>query len=108
MEKLNDGINATKEKAPAGKATGTPKTENHSIRKTKADTADEAVIQAYQRGEWLTDWEAHQKYGCTRFRTLMTELRQKNWLFYDEWVEGENRYKNPARWKRYKLLKAGV
>ena len=50
MEKLNDGINARKENAPAGKATGTPKTENHSIRKTIAGTADDAVIQAYQRG----------------------------------------------------------
>ncbi len=110
MDKHNDGILATKENAPAvvsGQARAKD-TDSNSTRKTIAGTADEAVIQAYQRGEWLTDWEAHQKHGCSRFRTLMSELRQRGWLFYDEWVEGENRYKNPARWKRYKLLKQGV
>ncbi len=109
LEKVVD-ILATKEKAPAvvSEQARAKDTDSHSIKKRKALTADDSVIQAFRRGEWLTDWDAHQKHGCSRFRTLMSELRQRGWLFYDEWVEGENRYKNPARWKRYKLLKAGA
>lgn len=97
----------TKEKAPAvtGRQARAEKAQEHS---TAISTADDAVMQAFIRGEWLTAWEAAFKYGCKRFHALMTELRRMGWLFYDEWVSGQNRYGNDARWKRYKLIKAGA
>ena len=65
MEKLNDSILATKEKAPAvvaeqARAKYTNSDSNSTI-KTKRGNANGAIKQAFKRGEWLTDWKAHQK-----------------------------------------------
>ena len=100
-------VNATKENAPATqKATGAKKAQQNSTRRPR--TADDAIRQAFRRGETLTDWEAGDRYGCKRFRTLMSELRHLGWLFHDEWVKGRNRYGNDSRWKEYRLIKAGA
>ena len=76
--------------------------------KQKPITADEVVKEAFRNGEWLTDAKAIHTYGCYRFRTLMTELRQSGWLFYDEKQSGQNRYGKTSHWKRYKLIKEGL
>lgn len=109
LEKVVD-ILATKENAPAvvSEQARAKDTDTNSIKKRKVFTADEAVRQAFKRDEWLTDAKAFTKYGCKRFKALMTELRQSGWIFYDEWQDGENRYGNSARWKRYRLIKAGA
>lgn len=101
-------IKTTKEKAPAvigGQARAEKVQDDFNI---SPCSADDAVELAFKRGEWLTDWDAHKRFGCSRFRTLMSELRNDGWLFHDEWVSGKNRYGNDAKWKRYKLIKAGA
>ncbi len=109
MENVKDGTNATKENAPAvTKQTGTPKNYSYSTKKTKAHGACHAIEIAFRSGEWLTDREAHYKYQCKRFRNVLSELRERSWLFFDEWVSDVNEYGHSIRYKRYRLLKAGA
>lgn len=74
----------------------------------RPSSANEAVRQAFLNGEWLTERKVRDSTGCSRFRSILTELRYKGWIFFDEWVYGKNRYGKRSRWKRNRLLKAGA
>lgn len=66
--------------------------------------ADYRVMQAFLRGERITNVVAIKSFGCFRFHALLSEQRKAGWVFYSEWEKGVNRDGRAVKWKWYKLV----
>lgn len=53
----------------------------------------------------ITVREATEVLGTTELRKIMSDLREKGYRVLSVWEEGENRYGNTVRYKRYFIEK---
>lgn len=65
----------------------------------------ELILKYLQRNKSITPAEAFSCLGITKLATRISEMKQKGYVFYDEWVQDINRYGVPTRYKRYYLIK---
>lgn len=63
------------------------------------------LIEKYLRlNKTITPYEAFVHLGITKLATRISEMKQVGYVFHDEWVESENRYGVPTRFKKYSLI----
>ena len=70
----------------------------------RIDSANEAVRQAFLRGEVLTDAIARRKYGCGRISHIVGDERPVGWKIHDNWITVTTRWKRKTRVKEYRLI----
>ena len=63
-----------------------------------------AVLQHLLEHGTITSWEAIKEYGATRLSAIIYDLRDMGYDIGGDMVESTNRFGNPVRFKRYKLL----
>lgn len=68
-------------------------------RKEKLFTLPMEKIKYGRRG--ITVREAMEVLGTTELRKIMSDFKEKGYRVYSVWEEGENRYGNNVRYKRY-------
>lgn len=69
----------------------------------KKMTQEDRVLRHLQDRGSITSWEAIQQYGITRIHAKIFNLKAKGYEIKDEWCYARNRYKEPVRFKKYKL-----
>lgn len=68
-------------------------------RKEKLFTLPMEKIKYGRRG--ITVREAMEVLGTTELRKIMSDFKEKGYRVFSVWEEGENRYGNTVRYKRY-------
>ena len=63
------------------------------------------VVDYLKKHKSLTVAEAQRELGTTELRKIISILRDRGYEIIDKWVEGENRFGDVVRFKRYFLLR---
>ena len=69
----------------------------------KKMTQEDRVLRHLQDRGSITSWEAIQQYGITRIHAKIFNLKAKGYEITSEWCYAKNRYKEPVKFKKYKL-----
>lgn len=69
----------------------------------KEITQDDRVLRHLQDNDGITSWEAIKEYGITRLSAVIFRLRKK-YTITNEWVYARNRYDEPVKFVRYRLV----
>lgn len=67
-------------------------------------TQIDMVLRHLKNHKGLTTWEAFKEYGITRLSAKIFVLRKNGLIIQNEDVYARNRYDEPVRFVRYKLV----
>lgn len=68
-------------------------------------TQSEIILKHLNTHRGITSFEAFEKYGATRLSAIIFVLRKKGHLIENEDIYKRNRYGEPVKFVRYKLVK---
>jgi hypothetical protein len=68
-------------------------------------TQVDRVLRHLNDNRGITTWEAIKEYGITRLSAKIFDLRKMGYDIENEWVYARNRYGEPVRYVRYRLIK---
>ena len=67
-------------------------------------TQENRILEHLQQCGSITSWEAIKEFGATRLSAIIFNLKEKGYLFNEEWVTATNRYGDSVSFKKYILL----
>jgi len=68
-------------------------------------TQPQRIVKYLKRHKWITPMEAFSELGITKLATRVSEMRRDGYEFEIEMVTKKNRYGEPVRFARYRLIK---
>lgn len=62
------------------------------------------IITYLKHHKGITPMEAFHSLGITKLATRISEMKRQGYVFFDDWIEENNRFGIPCRYKRYWLV----
>lgn len=66
---------------------------------------NEAVVQYMKENGGISSMDAFNNLGVTRLSARIYDLKQHGYVIDSEYYMGRNRYGNPTRYARYRIVK---